>query len=72
MKLEICFGLLADSISKQVSSQLGSQIKLPYFDEDAKAIARLYIRGLITDSEKERARRKLIKKIIAHLLQNEK
>ena len=68
MELELEFGALTESVSKQVSEQFSSQISLPSFDEDAKALVRVYIRGLISDSENKRARQRLMKKITAYLI----
>ena len=55
--MEICMGALSPKLSEQI-------IGLPTeYDKDADAITRLFVREIITDSECQRARRRLIKKI---------
>ena len=57
-RIPIEFGALAQSIS----TQLG--IKAVPLDNDADAITRLHVRGLLTDSETDKARKRLMKKIV--------
>lgn len=56
-RIPIEFGALAKSISKQLG------IKAVPFDNDADAISRLHVRGLLTDGETDKARNRLMKKI---------
>jgi len=59
------------ALSEPLTDQLGRNIKLTpeqrkeagIYDKDADAISRLYIRGLIPESQADNARRKLLKKI---------
>lgn len=54
---EIRMGALAPKLSEQIPG-------LPeHFDRDADAITRLKIRGLLTDAEGDKARKRLIKAI---------
>ncbi len=68
MQLSLVFGALAKTVSQQVQEQFGDlAIDLPHFDEDAEALTRAYIRGLLTDSEIYKARKRLMKKITSYL-----
>jgi len=62
----IHFGALCPSIAEQLIEQ--GVVTIPddinHFQEDADAVTRLVIRGLITDSQASAARRKLLKKIV--------
>jgi predicted Ser/Thr protein kinase len=53
--MDIKLGALSPKLSEQIES-------LPeIFDKDADAITRLYIRGLLTDLETKKARKRLVK-----------
>ena len=67
MELKLCFGVLTKSVSKQIGELFGVEISLPDFDKDANAIVRVYTRGLITDAEVHKTRKRLMKKIAAYL-----
>ena len=67
MRIGLHFGALTESVSKQLSEQFNTPIDLPEFDKDAEALVRIYIRGIISDSENTKARKRLIKKITAYL-----
>ena len=67
MRLELHFGALTDPVSKQLSEQFKTPIDLPQFDKDADALVRVYVRGIISDSENKKARQRLMKKITAYL-----
>lgn len=68
MKLSLVFGALAESVSKQIQEQFNDPtIELPHFDKDAEALTRGYVRGLISDSEIHKARKRLMKKITSYL-----
>lgn len=60
MKIE--FGALAPSLMVQLRGFFPVVI-LRLFSRDANAITRLRVRGLITDSEAARARKRLVKRI---------
>ena len=58
---EIHMGALSPKLSDQIPG-------LPdHFDRDADAITRLKVRGLMTDSEGDKARKRLVKAIEKHL-----
>ncbi len=60
MKLGLCFGALSPSISEQIKEQLNYIDETVLgFDEDAKSLVRVYLGGLITDGENEKARKLL-------------
>jgi len=66
--LELRFGALTKSVSEQLQEQFGDpNISLPEFDKDAEAIVRVYVRGIILDSESRKARKRLMKKIANYL-----
>lgn len=54
----VYFGALCTSISKQIPGASKQ------FDKDADAIVRLKIRGMLTDAEAYRARKRLLKRIM--------
>ena len=61
--MRIIFGALEDSLVTQLD---GSGIPvglLELFELDSQAITRLWVRGLITDSQIDASRKKLIKNI---------
>jgi hypothetical protein len=59
----LSFGALVDPIGKQVP-ELDKEVATQ-FQEDMEAIIRLYIRGIISDKERERGYTRLAKKITA-------
>ncbi len=68
MKLKLYFGALTESVSKQLQKQFNNpDFSLPEFDKDAEALVRVYVRGIISDSENEKARKRLMKKITNYL-----
>ena len=69
MKLGLTFGALAPSIKKQlaVSKLKAKTLDMHLWQTDADEIARLLIRGLLTDSAGTNARRKLMRKILANV-----
>ena len=68
MKLELYFGALTESVSEQLKKQFNNpNLDLPMFDEDAEALVRVYVRGIISDSENQKARKRLMKKIVSYL-----
>lgn len=77
MQIGIHFGALADPIVDQLKQQ-GIELDaadievFKFFQEDAKSLTRVYIRGLFPQSAVENARRKLMKKIIKYLNQKVK
>lgn len=54
------FGALAPRPSKQVNLETNDAA---HFDKDADAIDRLYLRGILTTSETQRARQRLVNQI---------
>lgn len=70
-RIELHFGALAPSLKEQLEPQLQgiqegiADEKLEHFQRDADAIVRLYVRGLIPDSIKASAYKKLAKNITA-------
>ncbi len=67
IKLELYFGALTASVSEQITEQFGIKVSLPAFDKDAKAIVRLYVRGITTDAENHKVRTRLMKKITEYI-----
>jgi hypothetical protein len=57
--MELELGVFADPISIQLKSYLPVE-KLKLLDLDADQITRLAIRGLLTESERDKARHRLI------------
>lgn len=60
--MEIQFGALANPLKMQLRGILPAY-KLVIFDQDANAITRLAVRGLITSAEATKARKRLVKTI---------
>ena len=56
--IHIQFGALAPSLRDQLGAALPS-----HFQDDADAITRLHVRGVLSDSEAQRARKRLISAI---------
>lgn len=56
-QLTLSFGAMAPKPSQQIHGLS------PHFDKDADAITRLLIRGIITPSEADKARKRLVKEI---------
>lgn len=66
--LTLSFGALAKPIVQQVQEQgISCGYEISPFQADADAITRLYIRGVLRESEKERLRKKLLQNIVAFL-----
>ena len=59
--MQIELGALAPSLIEQLAGHVDAE-KLARFDADADAITRLYVRGYITPSATDRARKMLVKK----------
>ena len=71
MKLELYFGALVKNVSEQVQEQLDYiDDTLIRFNSTQYSIAKLYVEGIITTSEKAKANHRLMKKITKYL--NEK
>ena len=64
-KLSISFGAFADQIIKQLTVQSydAPASKIAHFQQDADAICRLRIRGVLTDGEAHKANGRLFKMI---------
>lgn len=70
--ISICYGSLSPPLEVQLADfTLSDDQKemLLGFDSDSKAITRLYVRGLLTESQKLKARKTLTKKIYRMLWQ---
>lgn len=68
IQLGLYFGALCPSISEQIKEQLNyADDVMLEFDKDADAITRLYGGGIITDSEKTKAHKRLTKQITKYL-----
>ena len=60
---EVCFGALSPPMHEQLA-QYGLRAKtVEIIQEDANAITRLSVRGILTWSEADRARKRLMKEI---------
>ena len=69
MKVGISFGAMADPLKDQLKSQglkMGAE-KCNHFQLDIDALIRLSIRGVLCDSDANRTRRKLMKRILAEV-----
>lgn len=66
MKLLLEFGAMAPDISQQLAYQgLTAKARaIAHWQKDADAITRLSVRGMLSDSEKSKARRRLLKTIL--------
>lgn len=68
MKLSIQFGAMAPLLESQLGHQgmrlVGS--KLMHIQKDADALARLAVRGVLSDGETRNARRRLLKVILKY------
>jgi hypothetical protein len=66
-EIALHFGALSPSVSEQLSEQgltvTDEKFSTLQWDKDAEAITRLYLRGLLTDSQKQAAHKKLFNKI---------
>lgn len=60
--MQIELGALAPKLIEQLAGHV-SGFDLAILDEDADAITRLYVRGYLSPSMADRARKKLVKKI---------
>lgn len=65
-KIIIELGALSDDLSKQLDSfgLCAPKEKIEHLQQDADAISRLNIRGLISDSAAKQARQRLMKRIV--------
>ena len=66
MNLHIVFGAMAPDIGQQLAYQ-GLTAKpraIDQWQKDADAITRLAVRGMLSDAERERVRRRLLKTIL--------
>lgn len=61
----IHFGALSPSVWEQLSEQgfTADEKDLKHWDQDAQAITRLHLRGMLTDSQKQAAQKKLFNRI---------
>jgi hypothetical protein len=67
MNLSLHFGAFVPALAKQLAES-GLQVDKRYLEQlqrDANAVVLLLVHGLLTDSEINRVRRKLMKKIVA-------
>ena len=62
-KVQIAMGAFAPKISVQLADMGFDENQLEAIDKDADAITRLYVRGLIPATQRDAARRKLVKSI---------
>ena len=64
IRVRVHFGALAQPLKDQlVNAHIDSEL-LSHFQHDADAITRLAVRGLLSDTEINRSRQRLMKKII--------
>lgn len=62
MKIRIELGALCDPISDQLKGRAPNH-RLRFLDGHAESITRLHIHGVLTDSECDKARKRLMRKI---------
>lgn len=69
MRIEISFGALAEPLADQLRQQglLIGREKCSRFQSDMDASARLSVRGLLSDSEATKVRRRLLKAILSEV-----
>jgi hypothetical protein len=67
LTLKIELGALCPSLKEQLAELVIDDAELALLDQDADAITRLHIRGLIPEAVAMNARRKLVRKIQAAL-----
>lgn len=67
MKLEISFGAMADTLTKQLARYTitGKRARIAKWQREADAITQLSISGLLRDPEKTRARERLMRTILS-------
>jgi hypothetical protein len=58
--MDLQFGMLADPLHQQLGVEAAG---VEHFQRDADAIARLHVRGVLSDAETHRARKRLIKRL---------
>lgn len=63
--MQIAFGALAPTLVDQLAGSKVPVEKLEAFDRDADAVTRLVVRGLLTQSQANAARKKILKEIVA-------
>jgi hypothetical protein len=64
--MNLRFGAMADSLKEQVESQAGiifTDDELKHFQANADAVTRLNLYSLISDSQAQAARKKIVKKM---------
>ncbi len=67
-KLELYFGALVKNVSEQVQEQFDYiDDTMIRFDSTQYSIAKLYVEGIITASEKSKANHRLMKEIVKYL-----
>ena len=64
--MQIELGALVPSLIEQLAGHVDAE-KLAILDADADAITRLYVRGYITPSVADKARKRLVKEIGKHM-----
>jgi len=62
-KIDIELGALAKPLSEQIPETAMDRRAVAMFQKDSEAISRLYIRGLIPESQVRAVKMKLIKKM---------
>lgn len=68
MKLGITFGALAPKIVEQLKEQkfTAARIAITRAQNDADAVARLSVRGMLSDGETRNARRRILKRLLVN------
>lgn len=66
-KLNIRFGAMVPPLAEQI----GEILNVDTYQKDADAVVRLYLRGVITDTEKQNANKRLFKMIEQQILKED-
>jgi hypothetical protein len=63
MKISVVFGAKSPPLSEQLAGFDLDPEKIKHWQKDADAIARLSVRGILSESETEKARKRLVNRI---------
>ena len=62
--IEVRFGPLYPSLAEQLSGVISDAASLDHFEKDRLAINRLLLRGVLSDGEADRGRKRLMRSIV--------
>lgn len=69
VKISVVYGAMCPSISQQLKKQkvLFDKNEVSHYQKDSDAISRLHIRGIMSYSEYDKARKRLNADVMAHI-----